>query len=381
MDGRVKTLHPRLYAGLLALRDNPEHMAQAAEHDIEFVDLVCVNLYPFERTVARAGVTDAEAIENIDIGGPTMIRAAAKNYAFAAVVTSPESYDAVLEELDEHRRHALAGDARVARRRGVLLHRALRHRDRPLVLRAPRRLPGPVRARLREGDGPARTARTRTSAPRTTPQVGARTHVLSLVRQLHGKELSFNNLLDLDGARSRPGRVRRRAAGLRRSSSTTTRAAPRSATTASTAYRKAFAGDPRQRVRRHHRAQPPVDLELAAGARRSSSSRCSSPPATTTTRSRCSPRSRTCASSRTRSAAASATPTSTSARSTAACSCRTATSSSPTAPQMRGRHRAAADRGRVARPALRLARLPAREVQRDRASPRTWRRSASAPAR
>ena len=99
MDGRVKTLNPRLYAGLLALRDNPEHMAQAAEHDIEFVDLVCVNLYPFERTVARAGVPDAEVIENIDIGGPTMIRAAAKNHGYAAVVTSPASYDAVIEEL------------------------------------------------------------------------------------------------------------------------------------------------------------------------------------------------------------------------------------------------------------------------------------------
>src|SRR5690349_17388748 len=99
MGGRVKTLHPKLYAGLLALRDNDEHMAAAAEHEIEFVDLVCVNLYAFEATARRRGVTDHEVIENIDIGGPTMIRAAAKNYAFSAVVVNPAAYDAVQQEL------------------------------------------------------------------------------------------------------------------------------------------------------------------------------------------------------------------------------------------------------------------------------------------
>jgi phosphoribosylaminoimidazolecarboxamide formyltransferase / IMP cyclohydrolase len=118
MDGRVKTLHPKLHAGLLALRDEPGHMAAAAEHEVELIDLVCVNLYPFERTVGRRQVSDAEAIENIDIGGPTMIRAAAKNHPFAAVVVKPESYDAVLEELrtGERRlsvstRESLAGEA------------------------------------------------------------------------------------------------------------------------------------------------------------------------------------------------------------------------------------------------------------------------------
>src|SRR5688500_7673851 len=89
MGGRVKTLHPKLYAGLLALRDHPDHMAAAEQHGIEFVDLVCVNLYPFERTAARRGATQHEVIEQIDIGGPSMIRAAAKNYPFAAVVTRP----------------------------------------------------------------------------------------------------------------------------------------------------------------------------------------------------------------------------------------------------------------------------------------------------
>src|ERR671910_3146246 len=78
MGGRVKTLHAKLYAGLLALRDDPEHMVAASDHGIEFVDLVCVNLYPFERTAARRGATDHEVIENIDIGGPAMIRASAK---------------------------------------------------------------------------------------------------------------------------------------------------------------------------------------------------------------------------------------------------------------------------------------------------------------
>ena len=101
LDGRVKTLHPNLYAALLAVRDNPEHSETLREHEIEPIDLVCVNLYPFERTVARLDVPEDEAIENIDVGGPTMIRAAAKNHRFVAVVVRPESYDAILGELEE----------------------------------------------------------------------------------------------------------------------------------------------------------------------------------------------------------------------------------------------------------------------------------------
>src|SRR5271155_2808638 len=99
MDGRVKTLHPRLYAGLLARRDEDEHLLAAAEQEIEQVDLVCVNLYPFEQTVARGDASEEEVIENIDIGGPTMIRAAAKNSAFAAAVVDPGDYEDVLGEL------------------------------------------------------------------------------------------------------------------------------------------------------------------------------------------------------------------------------------------------------------------------------------------
>src|SRR5579875_505063 len=89
MDGRVKTLHPKLYASLLAVRDDPAHVEAALAHEVEQVDLVCVNLYPFERTAATRGVSEAEVIENIDIGGPTMIRAAAKNFKFAVPVVSP----------------------------------------------------------------------------------------------------------------------------------------------------------------------------------------------------------------------------------------------------------------------------------------------------
>src|SRR4051794_11770429 len=180
MGGRVKTLHPKLYAGLLALRDDEEHMAAASEHDIEFVDLVCVNLYPFEATARRRGVTEHEVIENIDIGGPTMIRAGAKNFAFSPGVVNPAAHHAGGPELRggqelrvlrgrrepgrlrrgapgaaRRRRQALARHARVAGRRGVLLHRPLRQRDLPLVRGEAGRLPESAADGLREGHRPA----------------------------------------------------------------------------------------------------------------------------------------------------------------------------------------------------------------------------------
>ena len=99
LDGRVKTLHPRVHGGILAVRDDARHMAALAEHGIEPIDMVVVNLYPFEQTIARAGTTLAEAVEQIDIGGPAMIRSAAKNFRDVAVVVAPESYAGVLEEL------------------------------------------------------------------------------------------------------------------------------------------------------------------------------------------------------------------------------------------------------------------------------------------
>jgi len=99
MDGRVKTLHPRIHGGLLALRDKPEHVEAMRQHGISPIDLVCVNLYPFEQTVANPGCTFEEAMENIDIGGPSMIRSAAKNHKFVTVVTNPDQYPRVIEQM------------------------------------------------------------------------------------------------------------------------------------------------------------------------------------------------------------------------------------------------------------------------------------------
>jgi len=99
LDGRVKTLHPKIHGGLLARRDVPEHMAALAAHGIDTIDLLVVNLYPFEATVAQPACTLAEAIENIDIGGPAMVRSAAKNWQHVGVVTHCDQYAAVLDEL------------------------------------------------------------------------------------------------------------------------------------------------------------------------------------------------------------------------------------------------------------------------------------------
>ncbi|MDX6708452.1 MAG: phosphoribosylaminoimidazolecarboxamide formyltransferase / cyclohydrolase [Solirubrobacteraceae bacterium] len=199
MDGRVKTLHPRLYAGLLAVRDDQSHLDAAAEHDIEYVDLVCVNLYPFERAVARR-LPDDDIIENIDIGGPSMIRAAAKNHAFSAAVTSPESYDAVLDEmrmadgrLSMATRGSLAAEAfAYTARYDTSVARWFSEKSEdfpPLHVRAYEKV-----VDLPYGENPHQRAA-------YYAQVGARMNVLSMVQQHHGKQLSFNNLLDLDAAR------------------------------------------------------------------------------------------------------------------------------------------------------------------------------------
>jgi len=99
MDGRVKTLHPKIHAGLLALRDNLEHMREVDRHGIELIDMVVVNLYPFQETISKDGVALEDAIEQIDIGGPTMLRSAAKNYRYVTVVVNPDRYPQVIEEL------------------------------------------------------------------------------------------------------------------------------------------------------------------------------------------------------------------------------------------------------------------------------------------
>ncbi len=201
MDGRVKTLHPRLYAGLLALRDSEEHLSAAAEHEIESVDLVCVNLYPFEQTVARGDATAAEIVENIDIGGPTMIRAAAKNHPFAAVVVDPDDYGEVLAELREsERRLSPATRERLAAAAFALTARYDAAISTWFALRTHEGFPPHWRdayekvSDLRYGENPHQRAA-------FYARVGSPTHLLDGVSQLHGKELSFNNLLDLSSAR------------------------------------------------------------------------------------------------------------------------------------------------------------------------------------
>ncbi len=200
LDGRVKTLHPRIHAGLLAVRSSEEHVDTLNEHEIEPIDLVCVNLYPFERVSSKRGVEPAEVIENIDVGGPTLIRAAAKNHDFAAVVVSPESYDAVLEELrqsdgrlSDRTRESLALEAfAYTARYDTAISRwfAEREDDFPAQLTASfeKVLDLPY------GENPHQRAA-------YYAEVGARTSLLSMISKLHGKELSFNNLLDVDAGR------------------------------------------------------------------------------------------------------------------------------------------------------------------------------------
>jgi phosphoribosylaminoimidazolecarboxamide formyltransferase/IMP cyclohydrolase len=203
MDGRVKTLHPRLYAGLLARRDDASHLQAAAEQGIEQVDLVCVNLYPFEQTIARGDASEQEAIENIDIGGPTMIRAAAKNSDFAAVLTDPDDYDGVLAELTDtggrlspatRRRLAARAFATTARYDAAIASWFAREEQAPPTLPASFTETFEKVTDLRYGENPHQQAA-------YYARVGTPTHLLAGVTQLHGKELSFNNLLDLASAR------------------------------------------------------------------------------------------------------------------------------------------------------------------------------------
>src|SRR5947208_7969806 len=123
MDGRVKTLHPKIHGALLGVRDTAEHVAAMRQHGIEPIDLVCINLYPFEQTIKKPGVTFDEAIENIDIGGPSMIRSAAKNHRYVLVVTSPDRYEKVLGDLQEHN-GATSGKHRLKQAQRAFAHTA-----------------------------------------------------------------------------------------------------------------------------------------------------------------------------------------------------------------------------------------------------------------
>jgi phosphoribosylaminoimidazolecarboxamide formyltransferase/IMP cyclohydrolase len=201
LDGRVKTLHPLVHGAILAIRDNPQHMATAQQHGIGLIDLVVCNLYPFEATVAKPGSTHEEIVENIDIGGPSMVRSAAKNYHDVAIVTDPAQYAALVEELRANSgaltlatreclaaaafartaAYDLAISAYFARRAGSEEWPEL------LDLRFERKLS------LRYGENPHQKAA-------FYVELGVRHACVGSAEQLHGKELSYNNLLDLDSA-------------------------------------------------------------------------------------------------------------------------------------------------------------------------------------
>jgi len=203
LDGRVKTLHPKVHGGLLGMRDNPDHVAKMAEHGIEPIDLVAVNLYPFEATVAKEGCTLEEAIENIDIGGPTMLRSAAKNHRDVTVVVDPADYGAILEEMrpaggaisrETNFRLALKVYQRTAAYDGAIsnwLGSQIDGKD--------ARFPSALTLQfhkaqsMRYGENPHQQAA-------FYVEKGVRETSIATARQLQGKELSYNNIGDTDAA-------------------------------------------------------------------------------------------------------------------------------------------------------------------------------------
>ena len=199
LDGRVKTLHPMVHAGLLAIRSNEDHMKQLKELGIEPIDMVVINLYPFKQTILRDGVTLEEAIENIDIGGPTMLRAAAKNYQDVAVVVDPADYGKVLEEIES------SGDVS-AETKFRLAYKVFEHTSHYDTLIAGYLRKGwethhssDIDADIREGAGYEIRGK---SSPEAVfyREVGANKGCLTNAKQLHGKELSYNNINDANGA-------------------------------------------------------------------------------------------------------------------------------------------------------------------------------------
>ncbi|HXF74738.1 MAG TPA: bifunctional phosphoribosylaminoimidazolecarboxamide formyltransferase/IMP cyclohydrolase, partial [Methylomirabilota bacterium] len=205
MDGRVKTLHPKIHGGILALRDQAEHVAKMKEHGIVPIDLVVVNLYPFEETVARGAPFD-EVVENIDIGGPSLVRAAAKNHKYVGVVVDPADYGAIVSELKENRR-ALSEATRFR-----LFCKAFQHTSRYEDAisnyfsslddeKKPQRWAKTVNIQvtkiqdMRYGENPHQSAAFYATA-------GDRGPSIARAKQIQGKELSFNNILDADAALS-----------------------------------------------------------------------------------------------------------------------------------------------------------------------------------
>lgn len=206
MDGRVKTLHPKIHGGLLAVRDDAKHMAQAEAHDIAMIDLVVVNLYPFEATCDDPQASEQDRIEKIDIGGPSMLRSAAKNHATVTVVTDPADYAALRDELAQHdgattlafRRRCARTVFRTTSRYDALIAEELLAQDSDEVQAAeryPQEMAIPLRKidELRYGENPHQSAAF--YALRLPGSCG-----LATAQQLHGKALSYNNIMDADAA-------------------------------------------------------------------------------------------------------------------------------------------------------------------------------------
>src|SRR4029077_9499087 len=192
LEGRVKTLHPRVHGGLLYKRGTPKHKAGARDCGFEPIDLVVVNLYPFEKTIRKSNVTLAEAIENIGIGGPSMIRSAAKNYESVTVVVDPTDYETVLENIREN-----DGETTLKLRERLAIKAFIKTSDydraignflnKEQATEASFSLSLPLVTRLRYGENPHQTASLYGDFDRH-------------FEKLHGKELSFNNILDISGA-------------------------------------------------------------------------------------------------------------------------------------------------------------------------------------
>ena len=198
LDGRVKTLHPVVHAGLLAMRNNPEHMAQLNTLGINTIDVVAVNLYPFKATISKPGVAFADAIENIDIGGPTMLRAAAKNYQDVAVVVDPKDYERVLSELEAG---AVSLETKKYLQYKVFAHTAVydsmisNYLAEQLDIRFPDSITFAYEKTqdMRYGENPHQGAS-------YYSEEFTRAGSLSKAKQLWGKELSYNNINDANGA-------------------------------------------------------------------------------------------------------------------------------------------------------------------------------------
>ena len=197
LDGRVKTLHPKIHGGLLALRDNPKHMQSLKEHEIGLIDMVIVNLYPFEKIVAKEGVTEEEAVENIDIGGPSMVRSAAKNFKFVTVVTDVQDYEMVAEAILKEGDTSLEMRKKLARKAFTLTYKydeAIDHYFRE-ILGEPELLDLHYEKvlSLRYGENPHQKAAFFRNPENTDANI-------TNSKVLHGKQLSFNNLVDGDSA-------------------------------------------------------------------------------------------------------------------------------------------------------------------------------------